>query len=148
MSSISSLAEPAQSQPEWKEWLAELLPDQGAWTEEEYLVLTHSTRSLVEFTDGYLEKLPMPTDEHQSILQYLFLAFHQFIEPQGGKVQFAALRLRIRPGKFREPDLILLQSSADPRRQNRFWTGADLVLEVVSEDHPERDTIEKRADYA
>lgn len=36
----------------------------------------------------------------------------------------------------------------DPRRQNRFWLGADLVVEVVSEDDPERDTKVKRADYA
>ena len=61
---------------------------------------------------------------------------------------FAALRLQIRPDKFREPDLLLLRDAADPRRQNRFWLGADLVVEVVSEDDPERDTVEKVADYA
>ena len=32
---------------------------------------------------------------------------------------FPPLRLRIRPGKFREPDLLLLLSAADSRRQNR-----------------------------
>jgi hypothetical protein len=37
-------------------------------------------------------------------------------------------------GKFREPDLLLLLSAADKRRQNRFWLGADLALEVVSEE--------------
>ena len=57
------------------------------------------------------------------------------------------MRLRIRPGKFREPDLLLL-SAADSRRQNRFWLGADLVLEVVSEEQPERDLVDKRGDYA
>jgi Uma2 family endonuclease len=35
-----------------------------------------------------------------------------------------------------------------PRRQNRFWQGADLALEVVSEEKPERDLVQKRADYA
>jgi Uma2 family endonuclease len=63
-------------------------------------------------------------------------------------VQFALLRLRIRPGKFREPDLLLLLLAKDPRRQNRFWTGADLALEIVSAEKPERDLIHKRADYA
>ncbi len=36
----------------------------------------------------------------------------------------------------------------DPRRQNRFWTGADLALEIVSPEKPERDLAQKRADYA
>ena len=79
----------------------------------------------------------MPTDRHQTILQFLFLAFHHCIQPRGGKTQFAPLRLFIRPGKFREPDLLLLRLATDPRRQNRFWLGADLALEVVSEDKPE-----------
>ena len=29
-----------------------------------------------------------------------------------------------------------------------FWTGADLVVEIVSRGGEERDTVEKRADYA
>ena len=36
----------------------------------------------------------------------------------------------------------------DPRRRNRFWRGADLAVEVVSPDKPERDLLEKRHDYA
>ncbi len=43
---------------------------------------------------------------------------------------------------------MLLQTIQDPRRENRFWTGADLVLEVVSEDKPDRDLIEKKEAYA
>ena len=39
-------------------------------------------------------------------------------------------------------------SAHDPRRQNRFWLGADLVVEIISPDKPERDLIEKRLDYA
>jgi Uma2 family endonuclease len=128
--------------------LEELLPSQGTWSEEEYLVLTEHRNRLVEFTDGFLEALPMPTDKHQAILGFLFLAFSAFIEPTGGKVRFAPLRLRIRPGKFREPDLLLLLSAADSRRQSRFWLGADLALEVVSEEKPERDLVDKRGEYA
>ncbi|HEX7378433.1 MAG TPA: Uma2 family endonuclease [Pirellulales bacterium] len=132
----------------WREVLPEILPRQGEWREEEYLVLTDHRSRLIEFTDGFLEVLPMPTDEHQSVLKCLFLAFFQFFESQGGTVQFSPLRLRIRPGKFREPDLLVLLSAADPRRQSRFWEGADLALEVVSEDKQHRDLIEKRGDYA
>jgi Uma2 family endonuclease len=131
-----------------KKLLLELLPDQGAWCDEEYLWLTDHTTRLVEFSDGFVEVLPMPTDKHQSILEFLFLSFHAFISPRGGKVHLATLRLRLRAGRFREPDLLLLLDAKDPRRQNRFWTGADLVLEVVSEDNPERDLIQKRLEYA
>src|SRR5271167_2267123 len=121
----------------WLELLAELLPNQGEWSEEEYLVLTEHRNRLVEFTDGFLEALPVPTDKHQAILGYLYIVFLSFVESKGGKVRF--LRLRVRPGKFREPDLLLLLSASDPRRQERFWEGADLALEVVSEERPERD---------
>jgi Uma2 family endonuclease len=82
------------------------------------------------------------------VLGFFLLAFVSFLTPRPGKVQFAPMRLRIRPGKFREPDLLLLLSATDPRRQNRFWLAADLALEVVSEDKPERDLVDKRNDYA
>jgi Uma2 family endonuclease len=36
----------------------------------------------------------------------------------------------------------------DPRLQDAYWLGADLVIEIVSEDDPERDIVTKRADYA
>ena len=39
-------------------------------------------------------------------------------DPRGGKVRFSPMRLQIRPGKFREPDPLLLLSSAEPRCQN------------------------------
>jgi Uma2 family endonuclease len=133
---------------EWKDFLEEMLPAQGCWTEEEYLILTEHRNRLVEFTDGYLEPLPMPTNKHQAILGFLYLAFFHYLSPKGGKVYFSPLRLQIRPGKFREPDLLGILSATDPRRQNRYWLGADLALEVVSEDKPERDLVDKRIDYA
>ena len=148
MADLAKLAPTVPSTEAWKDMLEEMLPRQGEWTEEEYLVLTDHGHRLVEYTDGFVELLPMPTDEHQSILQFLFLAFLHFVQPRGGKVHFAPLRLQIRPGKYREPDLLMLLSASDPRRQNRFWAGADLALEVVSDDKPERDLIEKRGDYA
>jgi len=90
----------------------------------------------------------MRTDRHQSILQFVLLALLAFVEPRGGKVLVAALRMRIGAERFREPDILLLRDAGDPRRQNRYWLGADLVVEVVSEDDPERDTVDKVLDYA
>src|SRR5262245_65076016 len=130
------------------ERLLDILDRQGNWTEEEYLSLTDHTTRLVEFSGGFLELLPMPTDHHQAIVQFLLYAFDIVIKPLGGKVRIAPLRLRVGKGKFREPDLLLLLSASDRRRQNRFWTGADLIVEVVSPDKPERDLVLKRRDYA
>lgn len=120
---------------------------QGLWTEAQYLRLTDGCNHPIEFTDGQLEIQPMPTDHHQSILKFLFRAL-LFVEDIGGVVHFAALRLRVREGKFREPDLLLLLDAQDPRRRDDYWLGADLVLEVVSPDNPTRDLVEKRDDYA
>src|SRR5262249_13393565 len=48
----------------------------------------------------------------------------------------------------RKLDLFLFLPDNDPRRSNRYWTGADLVLEVVSPDDPKRDLVRKRREYA
>jgi Uma2 family endonuclease len=121
---------------------------QGLWTEAMYLRLTEQTNQLIEFSDGVIEVLPMPTRNHQRILAWLYGLFLTFARPAGGEVLFAPLRLQIRPGKYREPDLLLLRDKADPRNQEAYWLGADLVVEIVSPDDPERDTLVKRADYA
>jgi Uma2 family endonuclease len=59
----------------------------------------------------------------------------------------APLRLKIGPDKYREPDFLLRRSADDPRNQHAFWLGADLVVEIVGPDDPERDTRIKRADH-
>ena len=136
------------SQPELDDLVAELLPLQGQWSPEDYLWLTDHSNRLVEFTEGHVEVLPMPTDEHQSISRHLFVTFLAYLTPRGGLVQYAPLRVQVRPRIYREPDLVVLRDARDPRRQNRYWVGADLVLEIVSPDQPARDLVEKRADYA
>lgn len=133
-----------EAEPAWE--VALLFPAQGAWSEEDYLYL--DTNHLVEFSDGHIEVLPMPSDKHQSIVFFLSALLGAFAHEIGGKVLFAPLRLRLRPDKIREPDLLFLENATDPRRQNAFWTGADLVIEVVSPDDPTRDLITKRSEYA
>ena len=51
------------AQAEVNDLLAEVRP-QGSWDDGDYLWLTDH----VEFTDGYLEVLPMPSREHQRIV--------------------------------------------------------------------------------
>lgn len=136
------------TQEEVNSLMREVLPAQGQWSEDSYLWLTEHTTQLIEFTDGYLEVLAMPTDKHQTLVLFLYEVLAAFVRSRGGKVLVAPLRLRVRAGKYREPDLLLLCSAQDSRRQERFWLGADCVMEVVSPDKPERDVVEKRQDYA
>ena len=138
----------ATSQAALDALLCDLLPRQGCWGDEAYLWLTDRSRRLIEFTDGRIEELPVPTFTHQAVLLFLYRLFHEYLRPRGGVAMVSALRMRIREGKFREPDLLVLLDRSDPRCQDRYWLGADLVVEVVSPDDPDRDLVEKRADYA
>jgi Uma2 family endonuclease len=58
------------------------------------------------------------------------------------------LRVQLWDGKIREPDLVFLADANDPRRQADYWTGADLIVEVIRPDDPNRDLITKRREYA
>ncbi len=121
---------------------------QGLWSIEQYLKLTNQTNRLIEFTDGVIEVLPMPTKYHQAVSRVLFLALLAVMQRIGGDVFYAPLRVEVRAGTFREPDLLLVLNKDDPRAQDEYWTGADLVVEIVSPDKQKRDTEEKPVEYA
>jgi Uma2 family endonuclease len=134
---ISTIDE--EREPVWE--IAHLFPDQGAWEEEDYLGL--ETNRLVEFYDGFVEVLPMPTTPHQLIVGFLYSALSSFVsQRKQGIVAHAPLKVRVRSGKFREPDVIFMQAQHVGRIGKRYWQGADLVIEVVSEDEESR-----RRDY-
>ena len=131
--------------PAWQ--IAELFPDQGDSSESDYLFLTERTNRLVEFNEGQIEVLPMPTKAHQRIVRYLIGLLMSFAGSRG-EVLFAPLRVRLRNGKFREPDVVFMLAEHANRIGNQFWEGAHLVMEIVSEDDPERDLHTKRQEYA
>jgi Uma2 family endonuclease len=131
--------------PTWE--IAQLFPNQGEWTDDEYLALNGN--HLIEFSDGVLEVLPMPTEQHQLIVLFLYRVLFAFVTArQLGTVLTAPLRVRLWEGKFREPDVVFLLAQHADRRGNQYWRGADLAIEVVSEDDPVRDLVSKRAEYA
>ena len=134
-----------RGQPAWA--VAFLFPDQGEWTEADYFAI--EALRPVELVDGYLEVLPMPTIAHQLIVRFLFDLLRRFIrEPDEGLVLFAPLPVHLRTQLIREPDVVFLRP--ERTRGRKYPEGADLVIEVVSEDEEsrKRDLVEKRADYA
>jgi Uma2 family endonuclease len=123
-------------------------PDQEI-SEEDYLLLTDHINRMAEFTDGRIEVLPMPTLEHQEILLFLLMALRKFIQPAKlGRAIQSPYRVKIAERRYREPDIVFVLQANLSRMANRFGFGADLVMEIVSEDNPERDIVVKRHDYA
>lgn len=132
-------------EPAWD--VAHLFPAQGAWSEEEYLALNGNR--LVEFSHGAIEVLPMPTIPHQRISAYFYGVLLAFTTARGlGEVLYAPLRVRLWPGKFREPDVVFMRTEHVARIGEQYWDGADLVMEVVSDDDRRRDLDLKRREYA
>lgn len=150
MSIGTTTAQPRHSQPGEPVWeLAMLYPPQGSWTESAYLALESNLQ--IEFVDGRLAFLPMPTDDHQRIVFQLQLGMYNAAQQDAlGTVRAAPLRMRIPNGRYREPDVLFVLSENDTRRGNVYWDGADIVVEVVSpgDESRSRDFIEKRSDYA
>jgi Uma2 family endonuclease len=133
--------------PAWE--VALLFPDQGAWSEEEYLGL--ETNHLVEFSNGSIEVLPMPTLSHQLIVMFLYRALDRFVQKhQLGIVLVAPLPVRLWKAKYREPDVFFLLARHMSLLKEEYSTRADLVMEVVigSAEDRRRDLVTKKREYA
>ena len=74
----------------------------------------------MEFTDGFIEFLPQVTCKHQGISGWILLYLFPLIQQRGGALYFGPLCVRIRTGKYRQPDLLLLLDQTDSRNQEAF----------------------------
>lgn len=128
--------------------VAYLFPPQGQWSEWEYLALPGNR--LVEYANGHIEVLPMPFQSHQRIVRWLLVFLEQFVRRgKLGQVLPAPMAVRLWRGKYREPDILFMLAANLDRCGEKYWRGADLVMEVVSPDAESRrrDLVEKRAEY-
>ncbi len=140
---------PVVGEPAWD--VALLYPLQGSCSEQDYLDIVLTQNWLVEFSNGCVEFLPMPTMEHQLIVRFLLDALCAFVDPQNlGTVLFAPLPVWLMPKEYREPDLIFNFAENHAKRSKKYYDRADLVMEVVSSDRRShaRDYEDKRRDYA
>lgn len=144
--SLAQLApEAADWTPEWE--AAQVFPVRVACSEEEYLALGESR--FLEYSDGFLEILPTPTIFHQLILKDIFLMLDDWVVARNlGLVLFAPLKVRLRAGKHREPDILFMKRENSRRIGNDYWERPDLVMEVVSAKNRRHDLVTKRDEYA
>ena len=144
--SIASNKTEVFGEPVWD--IAWLYPAQGQWSKGDYFNLSAETNRLIEFSDGHIKVLPMPTVSHQRIVAFLYRTLWAFTSIRGlGTVLFAALPMRLREDKYCEPDILFMLTANSDRIHEQFWQGADLVMEVVSEDR-RHDMEVKRVEYA
>lgn len=129
MGKTASKREPSKAgEPVWE--LLRRYPLQGDWTEDGYLSLDEGR--LIEYTDGVLEFPSMPTTSHQIIVQMLIELLMAHLKGTDALVLSCPLPVKIRDGKYCEPDVLCALDKNDPRVRDRFWIGADLLMEVVS----------------
>ncbi|MEI6234972.1 MAG: Uma2 family endonuclease [Planctomycetota bacterium] len=156
--SITTIAPPAAGRkrvkgkkkvrPTWE--MANLYPLQGQWTEDEYIKLTDDPVR-VEFVDGYVEFLEMPTIAHDRLVKYLFLILDAFVnKAKLGEVFISTTKTKLRELEIRMPDVFWVSNERLDRHTDDYFYGADLIVEVVSQDAKsrKRDLVDKRSSYA
>lgn len=133
--------------PVWE--IARLFPLQGFWSLDHYLTLDAGTNHLIEFSDGVVEILPMPSIQHQRIVRALFHWLYLFVQQHNlGEVFFAPTKVELWENKIREPDVFFVSNANLPHRTEQWFQQIDLAIEVISPDDPNRDLETKRREYA
>src|SRR5260370_26367311 len=89
----------------------------------------------------------MPTTSHQLIFLMIRRLPRSTLLPYTTLFRsFAPLRVRLWPGKYREPDVVFMLKEHRARMGEQFWQGADLAMEVVCDDDRRRDVEVKRGE--
>lgn len=138
----------AKTELEREKELAFSLIFETHWTEEAYLALSGLNR-LIELSEGRLTVHDMPTPEHQRIVRRLSRLLEDWVAEQGiGEVLFAPMPVRLWPGKFREPDVMVYLAEHSDRIGERYAGVPDLVVEVLSPGTQHFDRNIKLTEYA
>ena len=114
---------------------------------EEWLARPEDARQS-EWVDGEVIEFMPPKTIHQAILLLLATLVNLYVQGHRlGRVLVAPFEMRL-AHSAREPDLAFVASAnLDRLDENRLTGGADLAVEIVSDDSVTRDRVEKRAEY-
>jgi Uma2 family endonuclease len=148
MYNVTVLKDLAYEEPVWE--IATLFPPQGHWTTDDYLDLdAHTGNHLIEFSNGNVEVLPIPSLQHQAIAAFLFHLLYTFVTTHKlGIVRFSPTKVQLWDGKIREPDLFYIANDNISKRTEQWFKKIDLAMEIISPDDSSRDLETKRREYA
>src|SRR5574341_286720 len=92
---------------------------------------------------------PAPTTRHQRVLGNLYAALRAWVAPRGlGEILLAPVDVLLPSGDVVQPDLQFVASANRGSVEDRIEGVPDLLIEIVSPTHAERDRIVKRDLYA
>ena len=118
-------------------------------TFEEFLELV-PPKVHAEWVDGEVYILMATDERHAKILGFLFALIHAYLERFDlGEAFFPTYGVHLRPGRsWREPDIFVVLAEHRDRVTNKGVQGPpDAIIEAISPNDPNRDLIEKFADY-
>lgn len=116
-------------------------------TYTEWLAWAGESRQ-AEWVNGEGITFAPPTILHGRISRFLFFLIGLYVDAARlGEVFAAPIEMRL-ARSAREPDLLFVaQRHLDRLEATRLLGPADLVVEIVSDDSPRRDRVEKLAEY-
>jgi len=117
-------------------------------TYNDYAMLPDEQR--YELIDGELLMTPSPTTPHQRVLRELYDRLSNYINKNDlGEVFFAPLDVLLSDYDVVQPDLLFISKSRKSIIQEKNIQGPpDLVVEIVSPTHRDRDQFVKKDLYA
>lgn len=123
------------------------MPQRLTW--EEYLRFGEEN-TLAEWIDGRVIVYFSGTTKHQQIIGYLNCIVGFYVEKHNlGRLFVAPYAMKLNKlRRGREPDLLFINREREHLITKTFLDGAaDLVVEVVSPESVERDSVQKFAEY-
>ena len=116
-------------------------------TVEDYLALDDDVRA--ELIDGELYVTPSPETDHQRVVLRLARCLADHVETHDlGEVFAAPLDVHLPTGDVVQPDVFFVAAARSDICRRWVHGAPDLVIEVLSPTHAERDRAVKRALYA
>jgi Uma2 family endonuclease len=116
-------------------------------TVEDYLALPDDVRA--ELIGGELYVTPSPDEHHQRISQEICVLLRNALGRTAfGEVFYAPLDVHLPGGDVVQPDLLVVARERASIVERWVYGAPDLVVEILSPTHRERDLVVKRHLYA
>lgn len=116
---------------------------------EEYLTLAGDAQ-ITEWVDGKVINYRPQNYEHQNLVTFLATIVGEFVSFfHLGKIILIPFEVKLwSGGPSREPDLLFVSEANQANlAENRFESGPDLIVEVISAESVRRDRVDKFQEY-